>query len=829
MRYGVFVVIMLPSSWAPGLLLFAVSGSVLAQTPEQPVPPTATPRAARVATAPTTGRVLDAATQEPLPGATIVFPDLRQATTSGPDGSFRFSNLPRGRFLMQVRFIGYNTFVKTVDTGSGQPLEAALATAATEIGQVVVTGVSASTEMRRSPVPTTVVDRNQLNQAASTNAIDAIAHTPGLAQITTGAAISKPVIRGLGSNRVITLNNGAKQEGQQWGDEHGIEIDEYAIDRAEIIKGPGSLLYGSDGMAGVVNFLAPDPVEEGKVLGSVAANYQTNNHLQGYSLMNAGNRNGFNWLVRGSGKIAGAYRNRYDGRVYNSGFRELDGNGYVGINKSWGYSHLTFNSFNQQLGLVEGERDEETGQFLKLVNVGGQYADERPVTDQDLRGYDLDVPQQQVNHLRIGTDNNFILGQSRLTLNVGWQQNLRREFGDVLLPKDPSLYFQLRTLDYAARYFLPEMSGWSTTIGLSGMRQENVNKGVEFLIPAYRLLDGGVFAVTKKTFGNLDLSGGLRYDLRRITADALYLDPDTGQPVGSGEGEQKFGGFTSTFRNVSGSVGGSYNVSEKLLLKANVSRGFRAPNIAELASNGKHEGTIRYEIGTPNLKAETSLQLDGGVSYTTDHISLSLDAFRNQIQNYVFPERIEGLISAEGDPVFQYTQGTARLAGGEASLDIHPHPFDWLHFENSFSMVRALQLNQPEGQQYLPFIPADRLQSAVRVNFRKVGSSRLNNLYARAGVEHTFAQNRFFSAFDTETRTPGYTLVNLGLGSDVVNARAKTLFSLYLTANNLFDVGYQSHLSRLKYAAYNVSNGRTGVYNMGRNVSLKLVVPLAFN
>ncbi|UOQ73672.1 TonB-dependent receptor [Hymenobacter cellulosilyticus] len=425
------------SSWAPGLLLFAFSGTVLAQTPPPVSSTPATPatRAARVPAVPTTGRVLDAATNEPLPGATVVFPDLRQATTSGPDGSFRLPNLPKGRFLMQVRFIGYNTFVKTVDTGTGQPLDVTLATAATEIGQIVVTGVSASTEMRRSPVPTTVVDRNQLNQAASTNAIDAIAHTPGLAQITTGAAISKPVIRGLGSNRVITLNNGAKQEGQQWGDEHGIEIDEYAIDRAEIIKGPGSLLYGSDGMAGVVNFLAPDPVEEGKVLGSVAANYQTNNHLQGYSLMNAGNLNGFNWLVRGSGKIAGAYRNRYDGRVYNSGFRELDGNGYVGLNKSWGYSHLTFNSFNQQLGLVEGERDEETGRFLKLVNVGGQYADERAVTDQDLRGYDLDVPQQQVNHLRIGTDNNFILGQSRLTVNVGWQQNLRREFGDVLAPR----------------------------------------------------------------------------------------------------------------------------------------------------------------------------------------------------------------------------------------------------------------------------------------------------------------------------------------------------------------------------------------------------------
>ncbi|KAA9331452.1 TonB-dependent receptor [Hymenobacter busanensis] len=774
-------------------------------------------------TAVVTGRVLDQATQQPIPGATVLFSDLRQVTATDADGRFSFANLPRGRYLVQVRSLGYGTVVRTVDTA--QPLEFALAPAATEIAQVIVTGVSAATEMRRSPVPTNVVDREQLNQAAATNVVDAIAHTPGVSQITTGAAISKPVIRGLSSNRVITLNNGAKQEGQQWGDEHGIEVDEYSIDRAEIIKGPGSLLYGSDGMAGVINFVAPDPVEEGKILGSFTANYQTNNHLQGYSVMNAGNQNGFNWLVRGSGKVAGAYRNRYDGRVYNSGFRELNGSGYVGVNKSWGYSHLTVSSFNQAVGLMEGERDTLTGRFLKLRNAGG-IAEEQAVTDEDLRGYGLAVPRQQINHLRLGTDNNFILGASRLTVNVGWQQNLRREFGDVTAPDDPSLYFQLRTVDYAARYFLPELGGWSTTLGVSGMAQENQNKGVEFLIPAYQLFDGGVFGVTKKTFGRLDLSGGLRYDRRRIAADALYLNEDEMPvPAGTPEAETKFSAFQNTYSNWSGSVGGALNITEQLVLKANVARGFRAPNIAELASNGKHEGTIRYEIGETGLKAETSRQFDAGLSYTSDHVGLSLDAFDNRIGNYIFPVRLADSVSAEGDPVFRYGQGQARLYGGEVSLDLHPHPLDWLHFENSFSMVRARRQNAPEGEQWLPFTPADRVQSELRVTKAKFGS-QLAHLYARVAVEHNLAQKRIFSAFETETPTAGYTLVNLGAGGDVVNGKGTTLFSLFLAANNLFDVGYQNHLSRLKYAAYNVANGRMGVFNPGRNVSVKLVVPV---
>jgi iron complex outermembrane receptor protein len=782
-----------------------------------------------------TGRLTDARTGEPLPGVNVVFPDLKQGTATDADGRFSFANLPRGRFTMQVTSLRYNTISQLVDTGSGQPLDFTLSPAATEIGQVVVTGVSQATELRRSPVPTTVVDRTRLNQTSATNVIDAIAHTPGISQITTGAAISKPVVRGLGYNRVVTLNNGAKQEGQQWGDEHGIELDEFSIDRAEIIKGPGSLLYGSDAMAGVINFLAPDPVAEGRVIGQAAANYQTNNRQQGYSLMNAGNINGLNWLVRGTRKVAGDYQNRYDGRVFNSGFNEWDANGYVGLNKSWGYSHLTFSTFNQNLGLIEGRRDSLTGRFLRDVAVNGQT--ESAVVGGNGTGYTLQVPRQRVNHLRFGTDNSFIIGQKggRLALQVNYQQNLRREFGNALAPDTPDLYFQLRTVDYALRYFLPEISGWNLAVGTTGLRQQNRNLGHEFLIPAYNMTEGGVFGVVKKSFGGLDLSGGLRYDIRQIAAQSLFLDADE-QPVAptTPGAETKFPGFVSTFQNYSGSLGAAYNLSDRLTVKANISRGFRAPNIAELGSNGVHEGTIRYEVGQPGLKAETSLQVDAGVSYTSEHVRFSVDAFENSISNYIFSRRVlnaagtDSLVSTGPDiGLFNYVQGQARLLGGEVTLDFHPHPLDWLHFENSFSMVRARQLDVPDEQKFLPFIPADRLQSELRGNFRRQGK-RLTNVYARFQLEQTFAQNRFFGAFDTETATPGYTLFNAGAGTDVADGKAKTLFSVFVTANNLFDVGYQSHLSRLKYADLNYTTGRRGVFNMGRTVSVKVVVPLAF-
>jgi iron complex outermembrane receptor protein len=793
--------------------------------------PVARPRAAAVAT----GRLTDARTGEALPGVSVVFPDLKQGTATDADGRFSFANLPRGRFTVQITSLGYNTISQLVDTGSGQPLDFKLTPAATEIGQVVVTGVSQATELRRSPVPTTVVDRTRLNQTSATNVVDAIAHTPGVSQITTGAAISKPVVRGLGYNRVVTLNNGARQEGQQWGDEHGIELDEFSIDRAEIIKGPGSLLYGSDAMAGVINFLAPDPIAEGHVTGQAAANYQTNNRQQGYSLMNAGNINGLNWLVRGTRKVAGDYRNRYDGRVFNSGFNEWDANGYMGLNKSWGYSHLTFSTFNQNLGLIEGGRDSLSGRFLRDVAVNGQ-TESAIVTDNGT-GYTLQVPRQRINHLRFGVDNSFIIGQQggRLALQVNYQQNLRREFGNALAPETPDLYFQLRTVDYALRYFLPEMSGWNVAVGTTGLRQQNRNLGREFLIPAYNMTEGGVFGVVKKSLGGLDLSGGLRYDIRQISAQSLFLGADE-QPVpaGTAGAETKFPGFVSTFQNYSGSLGAAYNLNDKLTVKANLSRGFRAPNIAELGSNGVHEGTIRYEVGQPGLQAETSLQVDAGVSYTSEHVRFSIDAFENSISNYIFSRRVlnaagtDSLVSTGPNiGLFNYVQGQARLLGGEVTLDFHPHPLDWLHFENSFSMVRARQLDVPDDQKYLPFIPADRLQSELRGNFRRQGK-RLTNVYARFQLEQTFAQNRFFGAFDTETATPAYTLFNAGAGTDVADSKGRTLFSVFVTANNLFDVGYQSHLSRLKYADINYTTGQRGVFNMGRTVSVKVVVPLAF-
>ncbi len=779
-----------------------------------------------------TGKVTDFHDHTPITGATVYIPDLKKGTSTDVDGGYKIDRLPRGRFLVEIKFIGYSTVIQSVQMTGTTQLDIALNSAVTELNEVVVTGISHSSELKNNPLPIATLNNKSLTENTSTNLIDNISKKAGVNQITTGPAISKPVIRGLGYNRIISLYDGIRQEGQQWGDEHGIEIDEYSVDRVEIIKGAGSLMYGSDGLGGVLNFLTPNPVSEGTVIGKWLSNYQTNNGLIGNSVMNAGNLKGLYWLARASLKDAMPYSNAYDGKVFNSGFRERDVNGHIGLSKPWGYSQLNVSSFHQVLGLVQGDRD-STGRFTRLVNVNGS-AEDAAASNEELSSYHLFIPRQDISHVRISNTTNVYLGPSRLQLNVGYQRNQRKEFGEVLDEQTKNLYFDLRTVNYNLTYFLPEGKGWQLSLGTSGMTQQSQNKGIEFLIPAYRSFDWGAFGFAKRHFAKLDVAGGIRFDQRLIAIDALYLD-NQGAPTSDTNATQKFKHGNLTFSNYSASAGLTYPISNVLSAKFNASRGFRAPNIAELASNGRHEGSLRYEYGNFDLKPETSLQLDAGIVFNSTHVSAEFSVFQNDIRHYIFTEKLaakNGLDSipdpTQPVPAYQYGQGQAQLRGGEFFIDLHPHPLDWLHFENGFSFVNALNRSQSgnDSTKYLPYIPAPRYQSELRGNLKKIGS-RLVNPFLKLEFNHVWRQNRVLLENRTETPTPSYSFWNAGLGTDIVTPKGTTLFSFYFTVNNIFDVAYQNHLSRLKYGAVNPMTGRIGVFNMGRNFSFKIVIPIA--
>lgn len=780
-----------------------------------------------------TGTISDADDHSAIPGATVYFPDLKKGTVSQLDGTYYIDQLPMGKFLVEFKFVGYAPEVRTVEIIGVTKFDIELSAKATELNEVVITGISQSTELRSNPIPIVTMSAQSLVSNTATNLIDNISKIAGISQITTGTAISKPVIRGLSFNRIITLYDGIRQEGQQWGDEHGIEIDEFSAERVEIIKGAGSLMYGSDGIGGVINFLAPDPVAQGTINGKWISNYQSNNGLIANSVHSAGNIEGIYWLVRGSNKNARPYSNKYDGRVFNSGFKETDISGYVGINRSWGYSQLSVSSFSQSVGIVEGDRD-QSGNFVYLKDNNGN-PEETIASAADLKSYHLFIPRQSIDHKRVASTNNLHLGLSRVQINMSYQNNKRKEYGNVLDEGEKSLFFDLTTVNYNVNLFLPEKSDRQISFGTSGMKQANGNKGKEFLIPEYRSFDWGIYGFVKQNINTLDLSGGIRFDQRQIHTDALYLDEE-GNPVAEGSGIQKFQESAMSFTNFTGSLGVSQRFTRQLTAKVNLSRGFRAPNLAELASNGNHEGSFRYEYGNRNLKAETSYQLDAGILFHADHISTEVSLFYNDIDHYIYVEKL--LTSDGGDSIpnpaepalaYQYVQGHATLSGGEFLLDLHPHPFDWLHFENSFSFVNAVNKSRSttDSSKYLPFTPAPRYQSEIRANIMNVGKY-LSTVFVKLEYNYYWSQDHAFLENGTETVTPSYSIWNAGLGTNVISKKSKTLFSFYFTITNLFDKAYQNHLNRLKYGPENPLTGRTGVFNMGRNVSFKIVVPFTF-
>lgn len=736
------------------------------------------------------GKVTDALTKQPLAGATVFITDLKTSTITDANGEFVFPQVPnKGRLLVEVRYVGYTTISKYVDLSLSKTIDFELEGSVLEGAEVVVTGTPNGANSKTNSLAVATVTREKLMKNGATNLVDAIAKVPGVSQVTTGGAISKPSIRGLGYNRVLTMVDGAREEAQQWGDEHGVEADQFAASRVEVLKGPASLLYGSDALGGVINIIDDLVPAEGTFGGNLTSYYNTNAGLTASSLMAQGNTNGF--VYRGRVSYKNAYGFGYKNTIVpNSGFNETNFSAMLGLNKSWGYAHLNLSRFGTNIGLVEDGPDAD-GNFLN--------EDGNVVPKSDAKKRDLGLPFQNINHYRAALNSNILLGGGQLKTTLAYQNNLRKEYEESA--DEPGLNLKLQSYTYDVKYSFGNTGNWQPTIGVQGMYQTNANRGDEFLIPDYTSNNIGAFAYIKHLFNNGAVNGGIRYDYKNIDGKDLFED-----------GNQVFTAFNNNFSNVTASAGLAYELAKNLNFKANIGSGFRAPNIAELGSNGKHEGTFRYEIGNSSLKKETSLQFDLSLDYTAQIFSIGVSAYKNRIYNYIYLGNFnnETINYNEEDgtssllPVYRFTQTNADLTGGEASLDIHP--IKALHFENTFAYVRGVNkaTNSP-----LPFIPAASLNNELRFEPNIKG---LDDSFIKVGLTNVFKQDRF-DAFETQTN--GYTLLDAGVGTAVKLKNGKKI-NVWVTGQNLTNKLYYNHLSRYKIAE---------IYNPGRNISFGVNVP----
>ena len=708
------------------------------------------------------GTITDAKKQ-PLIGVSIYVPELHKGTSTDENGNYSLSNLPNGKIKMTFAYIGFATQNKTLNLQQNKTiLNIVLDETEFQIDEVIVS-TAFNKIQSQNVMKVEHSSIKELQQKGTSTLIEGLATIPGVSQISTGTSIGKPVIRGLSGNRVLVYSQGVRIENQQFGDEHGLGLNDAGIESVEVIKGPASLLYGSDALGGVLYFNPEKFANAGTFKTDFSQKLFSNTLGSNSSLGLKTSTENWKFLARGTFNTHSDYKIADGDRVTNTRYQETDFKTGIGYSNSKFSSVFRYNYNDLDLGIPE-------------EGIGKQTSNKK-----------TEYPKQGVfNHL-LSLNNVFFFEKSKLDVDLGYISNDRSEFEDSEIAV---LHMKLKTFNYDAKYHLPKLGNFESIIGIQGMHQTNANSGEEFLIPNATTNDFGIFGTGNYEWKSNVIQAGLRFDNRNISTTAQGI---------SGE-EGSFEAIDKSYDSFNASLGYKTNLAKDLTLRLNVASGFRAPNLSELTSNGVHEGTNRYEIGNPNLKTEQNVQTDLNLEYKSSHVEFFVNGFYNHINNYIYTSPTGEVI--DENAVFDYIQNDAKLFGGEIGLHFHPHPLDWLHYETSFETVTGKKQNGD----YLPLIPANNWNNTIRTEFKI--KNWLEDGHASLNVSTTFNQENV-SGF--ETNTNGYTLLNLGFGGKI--KWGKTVFELNLNGNNLLDKSYIAHLSRLK---------TDGIPNIGRNIILGL-------
>ncbi|MGV3695870.1 TonB-dependent receptor [Flavobacterium sp.] len=698
---------------------------------------------------------------KPLPNVIVSMPEIHKEVISDDNGNYTLNNLPNGTFKVVYSFVGYTTKILSVSISEREIVQNILLEESTIHMDEVIVSTAFNKLQSQNVMKVEHATLKSLQQKGAATLVEGLATIPGVSQVSTGTSIGKPVIRGLSGNRVLVYSQGVRLENQQFGEEHGLGLNDAGVESVEIIKGPASLLYGSDALGGVLYFNPEKFAKPNEFKTDFSQRFFSNTYGSNSSLGLKASTENWKFLARGSYNTHADYQIADGERVTNTRFNETDFKTGIGYSNSSFSSVLRYNFNRLDLGIPEDGIGEQSTSRSTLY------------------------PKQAVDNHILSLHNNFYFRNSKLDADLGYIFNDRSEFEDSSVAV---LHMKLRTLNYDLKYYFPKFGKVETIVGIQGMHQTNTNSGEELLIPDAETTDFGIFGTANYEFGRNVIQAGLRFDNRQISSE-------THGTLGN---EGYFEAIDRSFDSFNASLGYKTNLADDFTLRLNIASGFRAPNLAELTSNGVHEGSNRYEIGNASLDNEQNLQTDLNLEYKSSHFELFANGFYNHINNYIFISPNGNVI--DGNDVYDYVQANAKLYGGEAGIHFHPHPLDWLHFTSSFETV----IGKKDNGDNLPLIPANKWNNTFRGEFEI--KNWWQEGFASINIESTFAQN---NNSEFETRTSDYTLINLSVGGKVVIG--KSTFNLNLNANNLFDKAYTSHLSRLK---------ADGIPNIGRNIVL---------
>ncbi len=710
---------------------------------------------------------------ETLFGVEIYAQEIHRGTTSKEDGTYVLSNIPNGKIRLTFTYLGFNTVSTTVNIDSKNIiLNIDLIESIFKMDEIIV-----STPFNKLQSDNVMkVERlsaKSIKKMGITTLSEGITNIAGVSQISTGNSIGKPVIRGLSGNRVLVYTQGIRLENQQFGGEHGLGINEAGISSIEVIKGPASLLYGSDALGGVL-YLNPEKfASENKNEASFNQRYFTNTLGSNTSVGVKSSLENWKFLARGTYATHSDYKIPTNERITNTRFNEKDFKTGIAYSKNNFTSEIRYNFNNSQLGLTEGITEQSSNKTLL-------------------------EPYQLIDNHILSAHNHLFFGNSKLDIDLGYTINDRQEFEDHddeneeehEEHEETALRMKLKTYTYNLKYHYPKIGDLEILSGIQGLHQTNTNFGEEILIPNAKMNDFGLFTTANYSWNKNTFQAGLRFDNRSITTERHEIAHEDEIHI--------FNAIDKSFNSFTASAGIKTEFFTNFITRINLASGFRAPNLAELTSNGIHHGTNRFETGNEDLINEKNFQTDISMEYKTDHFEIFGNGFYNKLNDYIFISPTGDI--EDGAPVFKYQQENAKLYGGEFGIHLHPHPLDWLHLESSFETVIGKQSNG----NYLPLIPANTWKNTFRTEFKH--GNWLKDGYASISLQSTFKQNKI-SQFETESK--GYNIVNLGFGGDVTIQNF--IFNTSVSVNNLFDEKYIHHLSRLK---------ADGILNQGRNIVL---------
>jgi iron complex outermembrane receptor protein len=701
----------------------------------------------------------------PIKGVNIFVSELHKSSETDENGAYSINNVPNGTIKITFTLLGFTTQNKSIFIQNGEnKIDVVLEPSLFQMDEVIV-ATSFHKLQSQNVMKVDHESMKSLQQKGTSTLIEGLETLPGISQISTGTSIGKPVIRGLSGNRVLVYSQGVRLENQQFGEEHGLGLNDAGVESVEIIKGPASLLYGSDALGGVLYFNPEKFAKSNTFEGDFSQKLFSNTLGSNSSLGVKTSSENWKYLVRGSNNIHSDYKIADGNRVTNTRFNETDLKTGIGYSNSILSTVLRYNYNKLDLGIPENGIAEQSS------------------------SYATEYPKQAVTNHLLSLNSTLFFSTSKLDIDFGFISNNRSEFEDSDVA---NLKMKLNTLNYNLKYHLPKAGKLESIFGIQGMTQTNVNSGAEYLIPNAKTNDFGLFGTSNYEWNSNVLQAGIRFDNRNINTESYGILGDEGS----------FEALTKSYNSFNCSLGYKTDLSKEFTLRVNVASGFRAPNLAELTSNGVHEGSNRYEIGNSNLATEQNVQTDLNLEYQNSHFEFFANGFFNKINNYIYLNPSPTTIA--GYDVFNYFQTDAVLYGGEFGLHFHPHPLDWLHFESSFETVTGEKQSRGLGSDFLPFIPANNWNNSMRAEFNI--KNWLKDGYATLNVSNTFDQKKV-SGF--ETYSEGYTLVNLGIGGQI--NIGKTHFNFNLNGNNLFNKSYIAHLSRLK---------NDGIPNIGRNIVL---------